>query len=338
MKIGCVSLILLLAVVLPAWADGVPNSINYQGVLLDGTGGVLPAGTKTVRFQLYGSAASTDTNALWSRTTTVLLDSNGLFNVTLSDDLGGGDSNKLAEVIASNSTLLLGLKVESNNEIVPRQQLLAVPFALKAGDVSKASDDFEVGNTLTVGQGAQVSGQLEANDGLKIGANKLTTNSTGTLAIDGNVEVTEELQVDQNLTVDGTTTLQGLTTVSNLTVNGTLVAEKGVHIGGTSDYAASGEENLRIVRGSVFVTNSNPQMTSSYGSGWSAGNPVTGEFIITFTTPFSDVPTVTANVWSDKGYIAVIKDISASNCTIYLYNFDTQLKELPFTFIAVGPR
>lgn len=227
MKIGCAGLILLLAVVLPAWADGVPGSFNYQGVLRDGLGNAMPAAPTRVHFKLYDVPAAG--SALWSQDATVLLDSNGLFNVTLADEDGD-----LAGVIASNANLYLGLTVEGGTEISPRQQLLSVPFALKAGDVSQASGDFKVIGSLNVEDGAVVKGWLQA-DSVQIGTNTLTTNSygNGNLTLGGNVDVKDEMHVMQNLTVDGTTmlngdatissdlTVDGPTTLSNLTVNGT---------------------------------------------------------------------------------------------------------------------
>ena len=322
MKIGHIGLIMLLAGALSSWAIGVPDSFNYQGVLLDGTGGALPAGTKSVRFQLYETAF--DTNALWSRTASVLLDSNGLFNVTLEDGMGGGGSGTLAGVIASNETLFLGLRVESNNEISPRQQLLAVPFALKAGDVSEASGDFTVGGSLIAQDGAEVQGEVQA-DSLQIGDNILTTNSAGNgnLTINGNVEITEELQVDHN------------TTLSNLTVNGTLE----VQAGGSADYVATGEENLRIVRGSIYCTGlPNPNMTNSYGSGWSVGNPTTGMYTVTFTKPFANVPTVIVTPWStDLDNHCIIRDLTNTHFRAETSE-GNNLKALSFHFIAVGSR
>ena len=333
MKIGYAGLILLLAGTLSSWAVGVPDSFNYQGVLLDGTGGALPAGTKSVRFQLYETAF--DTNALWSRTASVLLDSNGLFNVTLEDGMGGGGSGTLAGVMASNETLFLGLRVDSNNEISPRQQLLAVPFALKAGDVSEASGDFTVGGSLMAQDGAEIQGEVQA-DSLQIGANRLTTNSAGNgnLTINGNVDVAEELHVMQNLAADGNTTL------SNLTVNGTLVAEKGVLIGGTTDYAAAGVEDLRIVRGSIYCTSlSNPDMSRSHGSGWSVGNPETGKYTVTFTNPFSDVPTVIVTPWSTiLQHQCIITYLTNTYFEAETYDSGDNLKALSFHFMAIGPR
>ena len=204
---------LMLATVLSAGAAGVPGSFNYQGVLRDGVGGPMPAQPTLVHFNLYDAA--TGGTLLWTNETTVLLDSNGLFNVTLPDVNG-----KLTGVIASNSEIFLGLAVGTGSEISPRQQLLSVPFALKAGDVSQASGDFTVMEALSVGDGADITGQMKATS-VQIGGINLTTNSAGNLNLAANVDVTHELHVMQNMRVDGATTLNGDATVSNLTVAGT---------------------------------------------------------------------------------------------------------------------
>ena len=205
---------LMLAAVLTVGAAKVPGSFNYQGVLRDGLGGALPAAPTLVHFKLYDVPAAG--SALWTQEATVLLDLNGLFNVTLTDENG-----LLTGVIASHATLFLGLTVEGGSEISPRQQLLSVPFALKAGDVSQASGDFTVTGSLAVDDGAHIQGLVQAS-GVQIGGNTLTTNSTGNgnLTLGGNVDVTHELHVEQNLTVDGATTLNGDATVSNLKVTG----------------------------------------------------------------------------------------------------------------------
>ena len=197
---------LMLATILSAGAAGVPGSFNYQGVLRDGVGGPMPAQPTLVHFNLYDAA--TGGTLLWTNETTVLLDSNGLFNVTLPDVNG-----KLTGVIASNSEIFLGLAVGTGSEISPRQQLLSVPFALKAGDVSQASGDFTVMEALSVGDGADITGQMKATS-VQIGGINLTTNSAGNLNLAANVDVTHELHVMQNMRVDGATT------VSNLIVKG----------------------------------------------------------------------------------------------------------------------
>ena len=138
------------ACALAAGGQTVPYSFNYQGVLRGGSGELLGTVPKTVEFRLYNQAVNG--SVLWGRSYAVLLDTNGLFNVELSDEAGSVlvANAKLQTVIAGNSALYLGLKVSGANEIAPRQQLLAVPFAMMAGDVKQTSGGLTVNGTLTV--------------------------------------------------------------------------------------------------------------------------------------------------------------------------------------------
>lgn len=213
--------------------DSVPPSFNYQGVLRDGSGGYLPAGTKTVAFRLYTVASGSD-KAIWGRECSVLLDTNGLFNVSLNDTVGGPASNlapgansALLDVIAANAKLYMGVQVSgSAGEIAPRQQLLSVPFALMAGDVRKTSGGLTVNGALTVANGMKVTGTIQATDKIEVGASAkatLTASSQGALVVpsldaSGNMTVAGKLDVTGKTTVSNLTA--GAATVSNLTVNG----------------------------------------------------------------------------------------------------------------------
>jgi microcystin-dependent protein len=140
----------------------VPYSFNYQGVLRGGSGEqLLPPLQRTVDFRLYNSAGS-DT-PLWGRNYSVLLDTNGLFNVELSDSGAPLSAGKLVTtplalkiVVANNPTLFLGLTVNGGTEIAPRQQLLSVPFAMMAGDVKSSSGEFTAGGLIKAQQGLSV--------------------------------------------------------------------------------------------------------------------------------------------------------------------------------------
>lgn len=234
MKIVYFGFLLVLASVHPSWSQiEVPNSFNYQGVLRDGIGGALTGKTPTVSFSLYD--VSSGSSPLWTGSQKVLLDSNGLFNVTLHDDMSGaiGGGVTLAGVIASNRDLFMGIKVDENTEISPRQQLLSVPFALRAGDVNQASSGFTVyGGALTANSGAKIVGELQATK-IQMGTNTLSVaDGAASLKLTGDLDITDQLHVMQNaqvdgstslkgnVTVDGVTTLKGSTTVSNLAVKG----------------------------------------------------------------------------------------------------------------------
>ncbi|MEI6647478.1 MAG: hypothetical protein WCP12_15685 [bacterium] len=160
MKTGYwVGVVLMCAITVSAQ---VPYSFNYQGVLRDGSGQLLHPPQRTVDFRLYNSPNS-DT-PLWGRNYAILLDTNGLFNVELSDSgapLSGGKlvttpALPLNLVVANNETLFMGLTVNNSTEIAPRQKLLSVPFAMMAGDVKTASGDFTASGVVTAEQGLTV--------------------------------------------------------------------------------------------------------------------------------------------------------------------------------------
>jgi len=162
---------MLLAVALTGRGQTVPYSFNYQGVLRGGSGEPLGAVQKTVEFRLYNQAVNGPT--LWGRSYAVLLDTNGLFNVELTDANGSilVENAKLQTVIAGNPTLYLGLTVSGSAEIAPRQQLLSVPYAMKAGDVSQTLGGLTVNGTLTVTNSVKVNapGAIEGYGTIPIG-------------------------------------------------------------------------------------------------------------------------------------------------------------------------
>lgn len=199
--------VFLTCAVLTSAADIVPSSFNYQGVLRGGSGELLPPGTKNVEFRFYSVAAGG--SALWGRGYAVILDTNGLFNVTLTDGSGSPVSDPsaagtiISQVVAAHSQLYLGVLVVGNTEIAPRQQLLSVPYAMMAGDVKQSSGNLSVNGTLTVvssvtaGQTIQAGGTLVVGSGA--GTAALTASPTGVLQVpalnvSGNATVTGRIQ------------------------------------------------------------------------------------------------------------------------------------------------
>ena len=227
MKMRC-WLGLMLVCAVSASAQVVPSSFNYQGVLRGGAGQFLGPVAKNVTFKLYHEP--TQGVVVWGRTCAVLLDSNGLFNVELSDANGSKLTAPPAAVDAALTTVLssppsslyLGVTVEGANEIAPRQQLLSVPFAMMAGNVKQAGD-LTVNGTLTVTNGMVAGPGLTLVSPNKTASLEMKANEAGeivmpSLRVTGNANVAGNAALSQNLTVAGNTVLNGNTTVNGSTV------------------------------------------------------------------------------------------------------------------------
>jgi len=139
------TLILQLTLVHTCLGQRAPNLINYQGRLTDVTGTPLSQGTYTLELRLWDS--SSNGSLIWGEAhTNVTLLSNGAFGVILGsgsplitgptprvNDLSFAftDPNRYlgGTVTASNGTQVVGA-----SEIIPRQSLFSVPFALVSAD------------------------------------------------------------------------------------------------------------------------------------------------------------------------------------------------------------
>jgi len=137
----------LVAISTTVLAQSVPPLVNYQGRLTDQTGAPLTAGVYGIQFRLWDSALAAGTNDLiWGQQyANLAVQSNGVFNVIIGSP--GGTSipgtapavNNLAYAFASSNVFLgvtvtvsNGVALTSPSEILPRQQLLSVPFAFTA--------------------------------------------------------------------------------------------------------------------------------------------------------------------------------------------------------------
>ena len=160
-KIGIVAFAIAAGAHLPGFAAGA--AFTYQGAIKN-VGGAPLTGNQTVEFRLYTQAAGG--TPVWARKRNVLLNANGLFNTSISDDgdpITGTPNTPLATVLANNAntTLYIGLTVDTTSgEISPRQALLAVPYAMHAADVTAASGDFSVAGLATFSGGMTVTGAV----------------------------------------------------------------------------------------------------------------------------------------------------------------------------------
>jgi hypothetical protein len=124
---------------LQAAAPPIAPSINYQGQLTDPSGTSVEDGVYTMTFGIYNSA--TTGFPLWTQTSAVTV-TNGLFDVALGDI-----SNPVDATVFSGGPRWLGVQVDPDPEMTPRQLFRSVPYAITAeslrsgGATSDASPD-----------------------------------------------------------------------------------------------------------------------------------------------------------------------------------------------------
>ena len=138
---------------LAATAQSVPGLINYQGRLTDQTGGPMPPGAYILQFRLWSDPIATaSTNLLWGQQQNVTVRSNGAFNVILGAATASsipGASLAVTNILSAfaGPSCYLGVTVAQGpggvstqpTEILPRQQLLTVPYAVQAQQAQLAA-------------------------------------------------------------------------------------------------------------------------------------------------------------------------------------------------------
>jgi hypothetical protein len=106
------------------WSGCAPvePQMSYQGQLTDNSGAPVGDGDYQMTFRLYSDEGDAVGDAAWSETQTVAV-SDGLFNATI-----GADNPIAPSTFAQ--TLWLGVEVESDGEMTPRQRLTGAPYAM----------------------------------------------------------------------------------------------------------------------------------------------------------------------------------------------------------------
>ncbi len=166
-----------------------PGQINYQGRLQAADGTPYADGVYTMEFRLHASPSAT--NTLWGQEHVTYV-KNGHFSVLLGSPagtpLGGAAHDELWRALwydaaVPNNEFFFGVTLhqDENNaaideadrtEALPRQQLLAVPFAFRAqaAEYARRSDgDFDVGGNLNVAGAAQLAAVQTAGGDVRLG-------------------------------------------------------------------------------------------------------------------------------------------------------------------------
>ena len=188
-----------------AWGS-VPQLINFQGILKDGSGNPVPDNSYTVTLTIYD--APTAGNVKWTETQSVTT-SVGLFTVLL------GSTTPVPDSAFNDSSRYLGIQVGADPEMTPRQRLASVVYALR---VAHFIPKFGLANTF-IGENA---GNLTMTDGgnTASGAFALENNTTGGSNTATGVDALVYNTDGDNNTASGAIALLSNTTGSNNTASG----------------------------------------------------------------------------------------------------------------------
>jgi len=127
MKLLVVRLVVMAGLLLTSqvMAATVPKTLNYQGTLTD-TNGNLIEGNRDITVKLY--TVNSGGSPFWSKTQNGLSVIKGNFSFVIGDDLNPLDPTLFMD------KMYIGISVGTDPEMVPRQQLTSVAYALKSGD------------------------------------------------------------------------------------------------------------------------------------------------------------------------------------------------------------
>ncbi|MFH1683737.1 MAG: hypothetical protein ABIA67_02510 [Candidatus Margulisiibacteriota bacterium] len=130
-----------------------PQQINYQGKLTDASNVPVADGTLSIVFTIYDAASGG--SSLWTETQSVSTES-GFFNVVL------GSATSIGLDVFTGEASYLGIKVGTDSEMTPRQQLVSVGNAFYANNADQLDGNHwaAIGTTYVAKAGDTLSGIL----------------------------------------------------------------------------------------------------------------------------------------------------------------------------------
>ncbi|MFN8443575.1 MAG: hypothetical protein U0175_22545 [Caldilineaceae bacterium] len=153
----------------------IPTAFSYQGSLRLADGS-LATGSYNVTLKLYNTV--TGGTALHSETYTNTVVRNGNFSVIV------GDAKPISPTLFDNTNLYIGITVAPDPEMLPRQRLFPVPWAMQAGIANTAQTANQLLNNTTtnlvINRGATDSTALQiVSSAATYGAGMTMSNLTG---------------------------------------------------------------------------------------------------------------------------------------------------------------
>jgi hypothetical protein len=180
-RTAVVSVVLVLASL--AYGGG-PNTITYQGCVVNSDGTPIADGTYSMRFSIY-PASSGGAFPVWQEIDANVVVTNGLFSTILGDGSGFGT------LFATNKDLWLEVAVDLNRSGIidgnetysPRQKMAGAAWAMEADTLDgKHASDLGTIKGVTAGTGL-TGGGTSGNVALSADANYLQRRVTGTASV-----------------------------------------------------------------------------------------------------------------------------------------------------------
>jgi hypothetical protein len=158
-----------------------PQGINYQSIIRNTSGVILPSTPVTVEFKLYSSPTSSlSTILLYDETHSATTNSFGMVNLVI------GHGTPIGGVVAFNNIpWIVGIEYEvwvNSSQMGTRQPFMSVPYAFNAltADWAPSPTLSVTGNTLTVGSNTvtiPTGPSYTAGTGIGISGNTITNNA-----------------------------------------------------------------------------------------------------------------------------------------------------------------
>jgi hypothetical protein len=328
--------------------------INYQGRLTDSVGAPLTPGQYSIEFSLW-DAATGGATPLWGPFITdadsgdghgPLADivTDGRFNVIINNlDTA---SRSLTTSLGASESIYLQIQLTGNDPITPRQVILPAPRALRA-DV--------IPNVTPSPSGVEITGNVGIDTAP--GTAKVTTlsgdSTYGFEHSNGTVVAGTRIILDSALFGTSTNHPVGLAVNNgvpdlilwnnrNISISGLseptekLVVRGNIKFGSNGqDFATGGEENLRIVRGTVKGTTASGL---NFGTGWTV-TTYGAVTTVNFSTSFSARPSITATAEeAPEAWHVDVQSVTTSSFNVVSRRKDGVAQGIQFNFIAIGPR
>jgi hypothetical protein len=173
LRVSLILSVLSFLLAIPVEAQ-VPEMIGYQGVLADSADVPLD-GSVTMTFSIYETEGSE--TPLWTETHDTVVVTGGVFHV----ELGSIDALK-PDSFPPGSSRWLGVQVEDDEEMSPRQRLISVPYALRAQDADSVAGQVPI---LGIAGVASDTGSIDLTAGTNIVITPNDATNTINIAVSG---------------------------------------------------------------------------------------------------------------------------------------------------------